>query len=168
MKSIRSPVWQLTTTNVGVGAVKVGDRLGFNAATDATSLSLTVAETVTSAPLGFQTSSVNYSVDVPKTIDASSTETAPVTSEINVTAPGQVTDLVVTLDISHTWDADVKVFLVPPLTNPITPKIELFSNVGGSGDNFFSTTLDDDAPLSILEGQAPFTGVYRPVEVKPV
>jgi hypothetical protein len=41
--------------------------------------------------------------------------------------------------------------------------VELFSNVGGSGDNFTDTVLDDQATTWITAGTAPFTGKFQPV-----
>jgi hypothetical protein len=38
----------------------------------------------------------------------------------------------------------------------------LFTDVGGSGDNFISTTLDDECATPITSGVAPFTGCYQP------
>lgn len=40
--------------------------------------------------------------------------------------------------------------------------MELFTYVGGTGNNFTNTTLDDDAATSITAGAAPFTGTFRP------
>ena len=36
------------------------------------------------------------------------------------------------------------------------------SNNGGSGDNYFNTTFDDEASIPITSGSPPFTGSYRP------
>ena len=41
--------------------------------------------------------------------------------------------------------------------------VDLFSGVGGTGQNFRNTILADDAPISIADGQAPFTGRFRPL-----
>jgi hypothetical protein len=43
--------------------------------------------------------------------------------------------------------------------------VELFKHVGGAGDNFSNTTLDDEAPAAIADGGAPFAGSYRPAEL---
>jgi subtilisin-like proprotein convertase family protein len=71
---------------------------------------------------------------------------------------GPITDVNVTLTLTHTFDADLDVFLI----SPSGTRIELFTDVGGSGDNFTNTTLDDEAPVSITAGSPPFTGRFRP------
>ncbi len=65
-----------------------------------------------------------------------------------------------TLNITHTYDADLVVVLV----SPAGTEVELFSDVGGAGDNFTNTTLDDEATASILTASAPFTGSWQPAE----
>ena len=81
-----------------------------------------------------------------------------INSGINVLDGFAIDDVNVTLDISHTYDADLSVYLISPQGT----RVELFTNVGGSGDNFTSTTLDDDCATPITSGTAPFTGCYRP------
>ena len=94
------------------------------------------------------------STDVPKSIlDYTTT-----TSTLLVSGGGSLTDVNVTLNITHTYDADLDAYLV----SPSGTAVELFSYVGGSGDNFINTTLDDEAATAIAVGTAPFTGKYRP------
>jgi subtilisin-like proprotein convertase family protein len=69
-----------------------------------------------------------------------------------------ILDLDVQLNIRHTWDADLDVYLI----SPAGTEVELFSDVGGSANNFADTILDDEAALSITEGAAPFSGSFRP------
>jgi subtilisin-like proprotein convertase family protein len=69
-----------------------------------------------------------------------------------------ILDLDVQLSITHTRDADLDVYLV----SPAGTRVELFSDVGGSGDNFQGTILDDEAGSVITSASAPFTGTYRP------
>ena len=71
-----------------------------------------------------------------------------VTSVISVADFGTVNDIDVELDITHTWDGDLDVFL----TSPGGTTVELFSGVGGSGDNFIDTLLNDEAADSITTG----------------
>ncbi len=95
--------------------------------------------------------------DVPRVIPAGQSGT--VTSDLSIQGlPGTITHVSVTLQITHEWVDDLDVFLV----SQSGTRIELLSDVGGSGDNFVRTTLDDDASMSIRDGQAPFTGRYRP------
>ena len=82
-----------------------------------------------------------------------------VTSDLSVGgAAGALTDLDVTLDITHNWDSDLDVYLISPLGT----RVELFTGVGGMGEDFSGTTLDDEATLAIGSGFAPFSGRYRP------
>jgi subtilisin-like proprotein convertase family protein len=80
------------------------------------------------------------------------------TSTIDVNDFGMIKHLNVKLDITHPLDSDMDVFLIAPDGT----RVELFTDVGGLGDNFTDTVLDDDADQSITEGKAPFTGTYRP------
>ncbi len=93
--------------------------------------------------------------DVPKTISDNTT----ITSVINITDVGRIADLDLALDITHTYTSDLDLFLIAPNGT----RIELFQDVGGSGDNFTGTYLDDEAVQSITQGTAPFTGSFRPV-----
>jgi subtilisin-like proprotein convertase family protein len=82
------------------------------------------------------------------------------TSVINITEDVVITDVNVTLNIEHTWDADLDVFLIAP---DGTTRVELFTDVGGiAGMDFTNTVLDDDASTLITDGSAPFTGSFRP------
>jgi len=84
---------------------------------------------------------------------------SPVTSSIVVSGIGAfTTDVNVRLTITHTWDSDLDVFLIAPDGT----RVELFTDVGGSGDNFTNTVLDDQAATAITAGTAPFTGTFRP------
>ncbi|MBD3559009.1 proprotein convertase P-domain-containing protein, partial [Planktothrix sp. FACHB-1355] len=94
------------------------------------------------------------SSDVPTPIPDLSTST----SELEVSSLGTIEDLNVTLDLTHTYDAD----LVVSLISPSGTSVELFSNVGGFEDNFTNTTLDDEAETAITAGTAPFIGTFKP------
>jgi serine protease len=79
-------------------------------------------------------------------------------SYIDVGDNTTISDLNVQLNISHTWDADLYIYLVSPNGTAV-----LLSNQrGGSGDNFSNTILDDEAPTAIGSASAPFAGTYRP------
>ena len=83
------------------------------------------------------------------------------TTSSSDTAPwGTIVDVDVTLDITHTWAADLDITLISP--NGTT--VELTSDNGGGSDNYTGTTFDDDAALPITSGSAPFTGSYQPEE----
>lgn len=73
-----------------------------------------------------------------------------------------IADVNVSVRINHPNAADLDVFLIAPNGT----RIELFTDVGGTGDHFGTdvvwTTLDDEASASVAAGKAPFAGVYRP------
>ena len=95
-----------------------------------------------------------YSNTTPTTIrDRSKT-----TSTINVPDAMTIVDVNVQLNISHTRDQDLDVYLM----SPDGTRVELFTDVGGNGDHFTGTILDDQASVSITAGSAPFAGTYRP------
>lgn len=97
---------------------------------------------------------------VPKVIGDLSTVTSKLA--VNGDSGTKITDVNVTLDITHAWDSDLAVYLIGP--GPTGTRVELFSSVGVDGQNFTNTTLDDAATVSITDGSAPFTGSFRPVE----
>ena len=97
--------------------------------------------------------------DIPLEISANRVST--IHSHLSVSdRPGSIEDIRVEIDISHRWVDDLDAFLV----SPTGTRVELFSDVGGSGDNFTNTRLSDDGSLRIDAGSAPFTGVFQPEE----
>lgn len=64
----------------------------------------------------------------------------------------------VCLNITHTYDADVTVWIVAP--DGTTGM--LFSGIGGGEDNFTNTCLNQNAANPINSGSAPFTGSFQP------
>ena len=81
-------------------------------------------------------------------------------SQLQVSGVGRVHNLTVSINISHTYVADLRITLISPTGKRVT----LVANAGGSGDNFTDTVFDDSASRSILEAAAPFTGTFRPVD----
>jgi subtilisin-like proprotein convertase family protein len=86
------------------------------------------------------------------------TSTCPV-SGIGTLGAGNCSQIAnVTLDVLHTWDGDIALFLI----GPGGQVLELSSGNGGSGNNFTNTVLSDNAPIFITAGSPPFTGNFRP------
>ncbi len=111
--------------------------------------------TLVSLLLGAEATAVTYcSVDVNIPIPDKST----IYSSLTVPDSFVIQDINVELYITHTWDADLEVFLIAPDGTPV----ELFSGVGGNNNNFVKTVLDDEADESITQGSAPFTGAFQP------
>ncbi|MBD3561222.1 S8 family serine peptidase, partial [Planktothrix sp. FACHB-1355] len=101
---------------------------------------------------------------------------------LDVALTGVVKDINVGLNITHPYVSDLEASLLSP-TEPIynpneglgftSPRriwggngsedqIGLFDDVGGDGDNFINTILDDQATIRINHGVAPFTGRFIP------
>lgn len=94
------------------------------------------------------------STDVPKNI----VDLTTITSTLTIAESLIIGDLDVEIDITHTYDSNLDVYLVAPDGT----RVELFTDVGANGNNFASTILDDEADIAITTGSAPFTGRYRP------
>ncbi len=80
------------------------------------------------------------------------------TSTINVSDNKPVQNVKVTVNITHAFDGDLTLTLIPPVGAPIT----LSAKRGASGDNYTATVFDDAAATAISSGTAPFTGSFRP------
>lgn len=65
----------------------------------------------------------------------------------------------VCFNITHTWDSDLQIKLI----SPDGTSVLLISGVGGDGDNFTNTCLNDFAGLPVSQGSPPFTGSYTPM-----
>lgn len=81
-----------------------------------------------------------------------------INSIINVPTTSLITDVNVTIDITHTWVGD----LILKLTSPAGTEVILSSRNGGDGDNYTNTFFDDNAVDLIANGAAPFTGTFQP------
>ena len=83
---------------------------------------------------------------------------AGVVSDIVVTDTDIISDVDLTLFISHPFAADIDLTLLTPVM------ITLFTDVGSTGNDFFNTTLDDEAAMEIPQTAtlAPFDGRFRP------
>lgn len=62
------------------------------------------------------------------------------------------------LNIQHTWDADLDIYLV----SPDGTVADLCRRNGEGDNNFLNTCLTQDAEVSINDGAAPFSGNYLP------
>ena len=79
---------------------------------------------------------------------------------IYIANEGTLVDLIVGLDVTHTYDGDVEIYLI----SPDGTEIDLCISHGGSGNNFTGTIFNDEADTPISQGVAPFTGSFRPDE----
>jgi subtilisin-like proprotein convertase family protein len=95
------------------------------------------------------------STDTPLTINDNTT----FNSSLSVSGmQGLISDVNVTVNLTHTYVGDVRL----RLTNPAGTQIVLSAQRGGSGDNYVNTVFDDEAAIAITAGVAPFTGSFRP------
>ncbi len=102
------------------------------------------------------TSTTTYnSTDVPKPI----IDVGTTTSVLDIPDDFPISDINLTLDLTHTWDGDLDISLIGPGGSPV---VELTSDNGGSGNNYTNTTFDDEAATPITSGTPPFTGTFRP------
>ena len=82
-----------------------------------------------------------------------------INSYINVpTQTSRLTDLNVSLTLSHSFLADLDIYLVSPQGT----RIELVTDLVSNEPDMISTTFDNVAPTGILTGISPFTGRFRP------
>ena len=94
------------------------------------------------------------SSDIPKAIP----DVGVVSSTLVSTATTVIEDLGVRLDITHPRVSDLDIYLHAPDTT----WIPLSTGNGDDGADFFGTEFDDEAGISVTEGQAPFFRTYRP------
>lgn len=96
------------------------------------------------------------SADTPKNIIINSPNI--VTSTIPVDLVGQLNNIRVKVNISHSWDSD----LILTLISPDGTQVILSNRNGDSGANYTNTVFDDSAATSITSGTPPFTGSFKP------
>lgn len=83
---------------------------------------------------------------------------AGVVSDVVVTDTDIISDVNLTFNITHPMDMDIDMTLLTPTM------ITLFGDRGNTGNDFFNTTLDDEAAAELPTGStgAPFDGSYKP------
>ena len=79
-----------------------------------------------------------------------------VISEIVVSDDFEIGDLNVEVSITHTNTSTLDGYL----TGPDGQRIELFTEVGGTGDHFDETIFDDQSEESITRARPPYKGSY--------
>ena len=101
---------------------------------------------------------INSATDTPLNIPDNNS--SGVESIINITENKLITDVNVTVNITHPWVGDVGLSLISPSGKTVILSV-LDSN--DDGDNYVNTIFDDEALDEINSGTAPFTGSFRPV-----
>ena len=143
--------WSFTTSTAGFPA---GSQTYFAQATDNDNLVSAEASAAGEISGGNTTTTTYASTDGAVTL----TDRATTNVTIDITDSFSILDINVQLDISHTRDGDMEIFLI----SASGLRVELFTDVGGNQDNFTNTILDDEASTSITSGSAPFTGSFQP------
>jgi len=80
-----------------------------------------------------------------------------ISHSISIPDAGNVEDVNVLVNLSHTFDSDLIISLVHGPTTVV-----LANHVGGSGNDFTNTNFDDQAATSIGSAAPPFTGSFKP------
>ncbi|MBL0333943.1 MAG: proprotein convertase P-domain-containing protein [Chitinophagaceae bacterium] len=99
------------------------------------------------------TSSGAITVNVPDNTAAGSTATINVPA---LPAGAIVTGVDITINMTHTWDAD----MIINLKAPNGQVLNLVNARGGSGDNFTNTVISSASATSLATGTSPFTGTF--------
>lgn len=77
---------------------------------------------------------------------------------INVSDSYVITDVNVTVNITHTWNEDLDIYLI----SPSGTTVELSTDNGGNGDNYNNVTFDDASANILPTGNTTLSGTYRP------
>lgn len=71
---------------------------------------------------------------------------------------GTITDIKVSVTITHVWTEDLVIKLIAPDGTVVM----LSNSNGGNGTNYTNTVFDSNASSSIVSASAPFTGSFQP------
>lgn len=151
--AVDSSSFTWTPTVVGNYTLKIFS----GAATDENRANDTITQVVTVQPAGLVNSQTqicrnNVNLVIP---DNSTVKDSIV---VNIANAFNVVDVNVRIDtLNHTWDSDLSFTLSRGAAS-----CNIISAVGGSGDNFRNTVLNDSATTPIASGTAPFTGTFIP------
>jgi len=75
-----------------------------------------------------------------------------------------ISDLDVGISVTHTNVFDLQIFLQSPIGTRLCLNMYDFKDEFSEDQNYTNTIFDDEAPFSIKEATAPFTGRFRPIE----
>ena len=82
----------------------------------------------------------------------------PVNSTLAIAKDISISDLNVTVNVSHSYVGDLRVTLIAPDGT----RVVLFNRRGGNGDNLTNAVFDDEGDDSIYAGSTPFAGSFKP------
>lgn len=98
------------------------------------------------------------STNVPQAIPDSPNTTGVTSNLIIGPGAGTVNRAAMLYNITHTWDADLDLTLIPPTA----VNMDICSDNGGSSPNYTNTVLDSTCASAVTAGAAPFSGCYQP------
>ncbi len=75
-----------------------------------------------------------------------------------------IRDLDVGISLTHTSAFDLQIFLQSPAGTRICLNMYDFEKEFFEGQDYTNTVFDDEAELSIVDANAPFTGSFRPID----
>uniref|UniRef100_UPI00262FC1A1 PKD domain-containing protein n=1 Tax=Flavobacterium sp. TaxID=239 RepID=UPI00262FC1A1 len=112
--------------------------------------------------VGGATGPVSFTNSTPIAIPDSNTTTGAISTiavtGINPNVVSATSIVSVCLNITHTWDSDLDIYLQAPNGT----RIELSTDNGGAGANYTNTCFSMSAATLVTAGAAPFTGTFTP------
>ncbi|MCI2229208.1 proprotein convertase P-domain-containing protein [Polaribacter sp. MSW13] len=103
-----------------------------------------------------QNTCTDYSENPGTTISSSGTNTY--NTIINVPDSYILSDVNITVNIIHTYNADLDIYLISPLGT----RVELATDKGGGGDNYSNVTFNDASSNTLPNGTLTISGDYKP------
>lgn len=98
------------------------------------------------------------STDVTKSIPDGDMNTGATSTVLVSGGTNTISHVAVTLTITHTYDADLRVYLVSAAGTTVA----LSTGNGLNGDNYTNTVFDDSATIAIVNGSPPYAGAFKP------
>lgn len=111
--------------------------------------------TASNAAIPAQTFTNTNRYSIPDNSCTGAASTIPVTGYVGTINPSKI---YVKINITHTYDGDLALYL----QSPSGEKIGLSNLLGSSGDNFTNTVFADSATIVLPATGAPYTGLYKP------
>ncbi len=116
-------------------------------------LNATVGPAAVNTPMTFN-NTADYAIP-----DGTSSVSSPITvSGVTQQTPGVLPIVSVCVNLTHTWDEDIQMYLQCPNGT----QIQLSTGNGLDGDNYTNTCFVPTGAPSILTGAAPFSGSFMP------
>ncbi len=149
--AVYSTTSTVTFVPVGLGALSIAANQGIVLCQGDPTL-LTVVTPTAAGPC----STASGSINIPISTGAGADVVVPAMSVSCAPAGAVLSSVAVTLNITHTWDSDLTVFL----KSPSGRVINLINGRGSNGDNFTNTVISSASSTSLSTGVAPFTGTF--------